>query len=169
MDARLLDVLHDRTDQHLAAGVPQGVDVDLGGVLQEPVDEHRALGRQPALAPQGAEPGQLGHGPGQPVVVVHDLHRSPSEDVRRAHERWVADAGRDGQRRLKVGGRTPVGLRDAEPGAQRVPPLTVLGFVDGGGRRPEHQLGRDATGKLQRGLAAQRDHDPGEPAGSGGM
>ena len=40
--AGLLDVLHDRPDQHLAGDVADGVDVDLDRVLEEPVDEHRA-------------------------------------------------------------------------------------------------------------------------------
>ena len=35
--------------------VPDGVDVDLDGVLEEAVDEHRTLGREPALAPERAE------------------------------------------------------------------------------------------------------------------
>ena len=37
-------------DHHLAGGVPHGVHVHLHGVLQEPVDQHRSLGRHPALA-----------------------------------------------------------------------------------------------------------------------
>ena len=43
--ARLLDVLHDPADDHLAGAVADGVDVDLGGVLEEAVDEHRAARR----------------------------------------------------------------------------------------------------------------------------
>ena len=38
----------------LAGVVADGVDVDLDGVLEEPVDEHRALGRQPALAAEAS-------------------------------------------------------------------------------------------------------------------
>ena len=40
VDARLLDVLHDAGHDHLLA-VGNGVDVDLGGVFQEAVDQHR--------------------------------------------------------------------------------------------------------------------------------
>ena len=43
MDAGLLDVLHHAADVHLGA-VAQRVDVDLDGVLEEPVDQHRMLG-----------------------------------------------------------------------------------------------------------------------------
>ena len=38
------------------AGVPHGVDVDLDGVLEEPVDQHRPLGGDPALAGQPGGP-----------------------------------------------------------------------------------------------------------------
>ena len=60
--AGLLDVLHHPTDDHLARVVTDRVDVDLGGVLEEAVDEHRPLGRQPALLAEAAEVGQVVHG-----------------------------------------------------------------------------------------------------------
>ena len=50
VDAGLLDVLHHPADEDLAGGVAHGVDVDLDGVLQEAVDQHRPLGRHAALA-----------------------------------------------------------------------------------------------------------------------
>ena len=40
MDARLLDVLHDPAEVELVA-VVERVDVDLDGVVEEPVDQHR--------------------------------------------------------------------------------------------------------------------------------
>ena len=61
MHAGLLHVLHDAADQDLAGDVTHRVDVDLDGVLEEAVDEHRALGGQPALTRQAAEAGELGH------------------------------------------------------------------------------------------------------------
>ena len=67
--AGLLDVLHHAADHDLAHVVTQRVHVDLGGVLQEPVDEHGPGGRQAALLAQAAEVGQLGHGGPQAVVV----------------------------------------------------------------------------------------------------
>ena len=51
----LLDVLHHRAEEHVAGVVADGVDVDLGGVLEEAVDQHRPLGRQAALPAEGAE------------------------------------------------------------------------------------------------------------------
>jgi hypothetical protein len=51
--AGLLDVFHHAADDRLAGGVADGVDVDLHRVLEEAVDEHRALGRESALAARG--------------------------------------------------------------------------------------------------------------------
>ena len=50
MHAGLLDVLHDPADDEVAARVADGVDVDLGGVLEEAVDEHRPLGGSSRIA-----------------------------------------------------------------------------------------------------------------------
>jgi hypothetical protein len=45
VNAGLLDVLHDPADDHAAAVVGERVDVDLGRVLEELVDQDRMLGR----------------------------------------------------------------------------------------------------------------------------
>ena len=45
MDAGLLDVLHDAADDDGARRVGERVHVDLGGVLEELVDQDRMLGR----------------------------------------------------------------------------------------------------------------------------
>ena len=80
--AGLLDVLHDPADDDLAGGVADGVDVDLGGVLEEAVDEHRALGRQAALACRGEpKPASSAMAAAQAVVVVDDLHGPAAEHV----------------------------------------------------------------------------------------
>ena len=86
---------------------------------------------RPPSRPSAAEPGELGHRPAQVVVVVDDLHRPAAEHVARAHEHRVADAlgDRRAPRRASVAV-PPGGLRDLEPGAQRVPALAVLGEVD---------------------------------------
>ena len=165
MHAGLLDVLHDAADDHLAGAVADGVDVDLGGVLEEAVDEHRALGGQAALAAEAAEAGQLVHRPGQRLVVVDDLHGPAAEHVGRAHQHRVADLRDDGLGLLERGGGAAGRLRDLEPGAQRVPALAVLGQVDRLGRRAEHEpLGQQA-GELERGLAAEAHDHAHEVAG----
>ena len=62
-----LHVLHDPGDQDLADTVAHGVDVDLDRILQEPVDQDRTVGRDPALA-----------APGTPVVMECITRRTPS-------------------------------------------------------------------------------------------
>ena len=161
MHAGFLHVLHHRADHDVAGRVPDGVHVHLGGVLQEAVDQHGPLGRQPALPAEGAETGQLGHGPAEAVLVVHDLHRPPPEHVAGAHQGRIADPLDDGKR-VGDGRRGAAGrLRDLEPGAQRVPVLPVLGQVDRLGAGAEDEAGRKHPGQLQRRLAAEADDDAG--------
>ena len=143
MHAGLLDVLHDAADQHLAGVVADRVDVDLDGVGQEAVDQHRPLGGQAALLAQAAETGQLVHGPRQVVAVVDDLHRPPAEHVARADQHREPDVVGDRQRLFEVDGGAARRLRDAQLVADRVPAFAVLGGVDRIGRRAGHQLGRD--------------------------
>ena len=81
VDARLLDVLHDRGDVRLLA-VAERVDVDLDRVLDEAVDEHRAR----EVGPERLD--HLG-------AAVADAHRAAAEHVRRPHEHRVADPVRD--------------------------------------------------------------------------
>ncbi len=76
VDAGLLDVLHHATEEEVGA-VVEGVDVDLDGVVEEPVDEDRALGR---------DLGGLGHVGRELPLVVHDLHAAAAEHVGRADE-----------------------------------------------------------------------------------
>ena len=121
VDAGLLDVLHDPADVHLGA-VAQRVDVDLDGVLEEPVDEHRVLGRQFGGAGDVALQG---------VLVVHDLHAAPAQHVGRPHQHRIADLGGDAAGLLEAGGGAE--LRRGQAGgvqhfAERA---AVLGQVDG--------------------------------------
>ena len=50
--ARFFDVFHHAADHDFAGAVAQRVDIDLGRVLQEAVDERGPLGREAALAPE---------------------------------------------------------------------------------------------------------------------
>ena len=76
-----LDVFHHPADDDVAGAVAHRVDVDLGRVLEEAVDQHRPLGREPAFPPERTEAGQLGHRPPEALVVVHDLHGATTEHV----------------------------------------------------------------------------------------
>ena len=126
--------------------VADGVDVDLHRVLEEAVDEHRALGRQAALSPEAALGRELHHRGDQALVVVDDLHGPAAEHVRRAHQHREAELGRDGLRLLGGGDGAARRLRDAEPGAQLVEALAVLGEVDRVGARAQHRASRRPPG-----------------------
>ena len=139
MDPGLLDVLHDTADDDVAGVVADGVDVDLGGFLEEAVDQHRTLGRQATLATERAEPGQLLHRPDETVVVVDDLHGPTAEHVARAEQGRVADAVDDGPGTVEVGGGAAGRLGDLELGAEPVPLVAVLGEVDRVGAGAQHQ------------------------------
>src|SRR5690606_16511291 len=80
VDAGLLDVLHDAAEVQLIAAV-EGVDVDLYGVVEEAVDEHR---------PGRADLGRLGDVRPQPGLVVDDLHAAAAEHIGRPDEDRVA-------------------------------------------------------------------------------
>jgi hypothetical protein len=85
VDAGLLDVLHDAAQVEVLA-IEEGVHVDLDGVVQEPVDQHRVL---------GAGLGGPAHVGGQGVVVVDDLHAAAAEHVGRPDQHRVADGRGD--------------------------------------------------------------------------
>ena len=159
VDAGLLYVFHDGADHRVAEAVANGVHVDLGGVLQEAVHQHRALGRQPALDAQAAEVAHFGHGPDHLGVVVDDLHGPTTQHVGRADQHRVLHLGSDDQGPVGVHRRTARGLGDAQVAAQGVPLLAILGQVDRRRASPGDQLRGQCGGQLQRGLAAQRDDD----------
>jgi hypothetical protein len=79
----LLDVLHDPADQ-VGVAIADGVDIDLDRVFEELVDQHRLA---------VADLHGLVHVVRQLRLVVDDLHRAPTEHVRRPHEHRVADLG----------------------------------------------------------------------------
>ncbi len=71
MHAGLLDVLHDAGDMHVAA-VGDGVDIDLDGVGEVAVEQHRGVAGD--LDGVADVAGELG-------VVADDLHGAAAEDV----------------------------------------------------------------------------------------
>ena len=164
--AGLLDVLHDRADDHLAGRVAHRVDVDLDGVLQEAVDQHRALRRQAAFAAQRAEAGQLVHGPAQVVLVVDDLHGPPAEHVARPHQ------GRDNRPGPRWPG-PPRSWRPCRPPAGGSP-AGRTGRSSAPGPRPGRwspgrcraPARRQQAGQLQRRLAAEGHDDAGHRPGA---
>ena len=114
MDAGLLDVLHDAAEVELGA-VVERIDVDLDGVLEEPVDQHRVL---------GADVGRLGDVGLERGVVVDDLHAAPAEHVGGPDQHRVTDAVGDlprlGERRRgAVLGGGQAGVGSTRPNAPR--------------------------------------------------
>ena len=92
MDAGLLDVLHDAADEDVLA-VGERVDVDLDGVGEVAVDQHRRLaGDDHAPAADVAVELRL--------VLVDDLHGAAAEHVGRADHHREADALGDRARLL---------------------------------------------------------------------
>ena len=81
MDAGFLDVLHDPADEHVLA-VGERVDVDLDGVGEVRVDQHRRLARHHH---------RLGDVAVELRRVVDDLHGAAAEHVRRADDHREAD------------------------------------------------------------------------------
>ena len=151
MDAGLLDVLHDATEEQVRA-VEDRVDVDLHCVVDEPVDQHRML---------GADLGRPLDVVLQAGVVVDDLHAPPAKDVRRPHEHWVADLRGD-RLRLRPGrGHRVLRRRKAGLGEHAAERTPLLGQVNGLRRGADD---RDAgvgqsLGQAERRLAAQlADH-----------
>ena len=159
MHAGLLDVLHHTADQDLAGVVTDGVDVDLGGVGEETVDQHRALGREAAFLAEAAEAGEFLHRPREVVAIVDDLHRPAPEHVARSDQYGEADVVGDRQGLFEIDRRAAGRLRDLQVVADRVPTLSVLCGVDRVGRGACDEFGRYQSGQLQRRLTAERHDD----------
>ncbi len=172
--AGLLDVLHDAADPDVAA-VAQGVDVDLGGVLEKAVqkDGRRAL-RALSVGRVVTGPGERRGGGagaaaadlaaqvvGEAVVGVDDLHGAAAEHVGGAHDQREADEVGALERFLQRAG-GGVGRRlVAEAVEQRAEARAVLGEVDriDAGAEQRHARVDEAGCELQRRLPAElHDH-----------
>ena len=91
MDARLLDVVHDRPDEHIPS-IGDGVHVHLDGPLQEPVDQ------------DGVVRGGVGGGADevvQLVLPVHDLHGPSPQHVGGTDHDGIPDRRGDGSPRIE--------------------------------------------------------------------
>ena len=124
VDPGLLDVLHHAAEVQLRP-VVEGVDVDLDRVVEEPVDQHRMVGR-------GGRRRAVHVGP-QRLLVVDDLHAAPAEHVRRPHQHRVADLAR---RRPPPPPRTARPRRAARSGPPRRAPTRTRRGPRRGGSRP---------------------------------
>src|SRR5215469_3527669 len=80
MNARFFDVLHDCSDNgRLAVG--DAIDIDLNGILEKAIDEHRTIRRYFDRA---------GHITFEIRLGIHQLHRAPAENETWPNEHWIA-------------------------------------------------------------------------------
>ena len=151
MHARLLDVLHDRADDHLLA-VAHGVHVHFHRLFQKAIQEHgRGVGDVHRL---GEVAGKLG-------LVVDDFHGPAAQNVGRTHHQRIADLSRRGHAASQVPrravGRLPqTGLVD-----DGLEALAIFGAVDGVGAGADDGDAErvELVHQLERGLAAElHDH-----------
>ena len=106
---------------HHPLAVGQRVHVDLEGVFQEAVDQHRLARRGGSMA-SSTKPLQL-------RFVVDDRHRAPAQHERRPHQHRIADPRGDCARFLERTGDAVLRLRDVQLVEQLGEPLAVLGQV----------------------------------------
>ena len=151
MHAGLLDMLQDAGDEDRLA-VGQRIDVDLDGIAEIGVDQHRIVAR-------GLD--RVAEIMGQRRGVMDDLHGAAAEHVRWPHDDRVADARGDRERLVDRPAGAVGRLTQAEALEQRLKALAVLGQIDGVGRRADdrHAGGLERIGEAQRRLAAELDDD----------
>ena len=151
MDARLLDVLHDRADDRLAA-VRKAVDVQFLRVAEEFVDENRmAFGDARRLRHIGA----------QRNFLIDNRHRTAAQHERRTDEHGITDFRRDAACVLRVRRHAAGGLPDADLLRDFLEDAAVVRRVDVRRRRADDsdagvlQFAR----QIQRRLAAELHDD----------
>ena len=163
MDTGKLDVLKNATDDDGAllgigevAHVSNAIDIDLSGVLQKLVHQHRPLG--------GGFHGEP-HVVNQFCVRVDDLHGAATQDETRAHQHWVSEAMTGLQGFLGVDGQSVGGLRDLQLVQHGREELPVLGHLDALGRCANDidAVFLKRHGEVQRGLAAELRDGAGAP------
>lgn len=108
----------------------------------------------------GGDAGGLCHVALEVLLVIGDDHATATQDVARAHEERVADAGCDRAGFVKRFGDARNRIRYAELVEQRREPVAVLGKVDGGRLRAHdvHALIGKCSRELERRLPA-KGHD----------
>ena len=104
MDARFLDVLHDCAD-HGRLSVGDAIDIDLNGVLEKAINEHRAIRRYFNRARHVTSQVRLG---------IDELHRAPAQNEARPNEHRIANFLRYRHGLFGVCGRTVGRLAQAK-------------------------------------------------------
>jgi hypothetical protein len=137
MNAGFLDMLHDAGDEHVGA-VAQRIDVDLDGVGQVAVDEHRRAAGDDHGFVDVALRGLHGR--------ADDLHGAAAQHVGRADDHGIADLGPRSDRFGAGLGDAVVGLGDRSSLLSSLAePVAVFGKVDGIRRGAENRECRPAS------------------------
>ena len=154
MDASLLDVFHDGTDDDRLA-VADAVHVHLGRVFEEMIHEDRVR----RLA--GRAVNRVAHVFAQVGFVVDEHHAASAEHKARAHEHGIRHAVRHGHGFVLGHGGAAAGLADAEPVEHRAEKFAVLGDLDAARRRADDGNAGfgEAVGEVQRRLPAELHDD----------
>ena len=149
-----LDMLHDARNDDVRS-VGDGVHVDLDGIFEIPVHQHRPLGRGLHRA---------GHVVPDALLVVHDLHGPAAQHIGRADHHRVPDSVRRIHRLVARDRRAALGLQQSQLVEQFLEALAVLGTVDAVRRGPEnaHLFFFERHRKFERRLSAElHDHADG--------
>ena len=92
MHAGLFDMFHDPTDDEIASGIANGVDVYLGGIFKEAIYKHWSFSRESAFFTETSERRELRHCNPKTFIVVDNFHCPAAEDVTRTNKNRVTDS-----------------------------------------------------------------------------
>ena len=120
MDARELDVLHDRRNEDVLA-VGKRIGLALHRVAEEAVEVERTVGR---------DANRLVDVLAEHDLVEDDLHAAAAENERRADDERIAELRRALERAVDVARHHRLGHRDAELVHRRMEEIAVFRVVD---------------------------------------
>ena len=121
MHARFLDVFHDAADQDIAFGISDQIDIDLGGVIEEAIEQYRRF---------VGDLDRIAHVARKILVIMNDLHRASAEHIARTHNERIADFAGKRQGLFRIA-RGPIRrLHQTELLDHFLEAFTILGQID---------------------------------------
>ena len=120
MNTGLFNVLHDAGDDHVRS-IAQCIDIDLGCVFKEVVDQHRALLR---ILDGGA------HVPNDGRIVIRDDHGASAKHITGPDQHRVVDTVRSRKRLVNAGGKRTGRLWNLQVHNQLLEALTIFGKLN---------------------------------------
>ena len=119
-------MLHQAADDHLALVIAEGIDVDLSGVLQVLINQHRLV---------WVDLNCLTHVAVQLIGTENHLHGAPTQHVAGPDHHWITDAIGNGPGLIFTASNAIGGLTDLQLAQNSLELLPILGKVDRLGRR----------------------------------